>query len=700
MGLRILNLVQGTGEWLSHRAACLNASDAPAMRGASKYQSRSDLIRQKATGIQPEHDAGTLARFRAGHDAEASIRPYAESIIGEPLYPVTGENIIDGLRLSASSDGLNMDGNIGFEHKLWNEALAESVNNGVVPDSHIWQIVHQHVVFGIEKTLFVVSDGTDQKAVHCWVTTTPEQESALLAGWKQFQADVAEYQPEESAAPVIGAEPETLPALFVQVEGRVVAGDVKAYRAHVDSWVAQLPAIFETDQDFKDGAKAVKACEDAESNLKALAQQIRGQMHDVDTVFRLLEESGATIRDARLRIDAAVKLNSKRIREQAVINAGNEFRAYIETLSVRIGVPLPFNPVDFGASIKGLKTVASMNNAIGTALANYRIKADAVAFCIAENKAAAAGCMHLFPDFMNLCTKEPADFKNLIIARQAEAERRETARLESERARIRAEEQAKAEREAQAKAQAEQAERDAESARLRVIEEDRVAKAQAQAIADALASSRAEADANAQPLVNLLESVGAKVVDVTPVDDGATIKLGDICARLGFTLTAQFVASLGFDPVSTDRSAKLYRASDFHRICAALVRHIQTVQAGQPAPVTQAAPATTRNPERTADMATRAPAAAFDDAANYQHIPMKEVESHKIKAVGYDEATRTLAVTFQRGAGAIYHYPDVEPQVYADFIGAESLGTFFGQHLQSLPFKKFRPEEVVTWSKP
>jgi len=94
-------------------------------------------------------------------------------------------------------------------------------------------------------------------------------------------------------------------------------------------------------------------------------------------------------------------------------------------------------------------------------------------------------------------------------------------------------------------------------------------------------------------------------------------------------------------------------------------------------------------------MAKNATPAAFSDEP-YNPIPMKLVESHKIKAVGYDEATRTLAVTFQRGAGAIYHYPDIEPQVYADFIGAESLGTYFGKYLQNLPFKKFRaPEEAA-----
>jgi len=69
-------------------------------------------------------------------------------------------------------------------------------------------------------------------------------------------------------------------------------------------------------------------------------------------------------------------------------------------------------------------------------------------------------------------------------------------------------------------------------------------------------------------------------------------------------------------------------------------------------------------------------------------IELKPVESHKLKAVGYDAATKTLAVQFPYGK-AIYHYPNVEPETHAAFIGAESLGRFFGAHIQALPFEKF-----------
>ena len=76
-------------------------------------------------------------------------------------------------------------------------------------------------------------------------------------------------------------------------------------------------------------------------------------------------------------------------------------------------------------------------------------------------------------------------------------------------------------------------------------------------------------------------------------------------------------------------------------------------------------------------------------------IAMDSVESNQIKSIGYDPETKTLAVTFTRGTGAIYHYPDVEQATFDAFVAAESAGTFFGKHIKDLPFKKYRAENVA-----
>ena len=78
---------------------------------------------------------------------------------------------------------------------------------------------------------------------------------------------------------------------------------------------------------------------------------------------------------------------------------------------------------------------------------------------------------------------------------------------------------------------------------------------------------------------------------------------------------------------------------------------------------------------------------------DYVAIPMTPVQSNQVAAVGYDAATQTLAVTFSRGPGNIYHYPNVPPDLHTQFMEAESKGSFFGQHIKALPFEKFQAPE-------
>lgn len=67
-----------------------------------------------------------------------------------------------------------------------------------------------------------------------------------------------------------------------------------------------------------------------------------------------------------------------------------------------------------------------------------------------------------------------------------------------------------------------------------------------------------------------------------PAGEPATLKLGTIGERLGFTLTEAFVSEvLGIQPSGKDKRAVLYRESDFSRICDALSRHVLQAKAGE-----------------------------------------------------------------------------------------------------------------------
>ena len=91
----------------------------------------------------------------------------------------------------------------------------------------------------------------------------------------------------------------------------------------------------------------------------------------------------------------------------------------------------------------------------------------------------------------------------------------------------------------------------------------------------------------------------------------------------------------------------------------------------------------------------RATPAAFSDK-EYKAIPMTAVQSKQIAAVGYDAASKTLAMTFTRGPGHVYHYPNVEQKTHDEMMAAESKGAFFGQHIKTLAFDKFpAPEKAA-----
>lgn len=72
-------------------------------------------------------------------------------------------------------------------------------------------------------------------------------------------------------------------------------------------------------------------------------------------------------------------------------------------------------------------------------------------------------------------------------------------------------------------------------------------------------------------------------------------------------------------------------------------------------------------------------------------ITLHPVKSGKLKALGHDPVSNTLAASFPTGSGAIYHYPGFSADDYKALIEAESVGKHFIANVQHLPFDKYVP---------
>ena len=564
--MKELNLIQGSPEWLAARTKYFTASEANAMTGESKYQSRSALLKQKATGIAEEVDAATKARFDNGHATEAACRQLAEEVIGAELYPVVA--IDDSEKFLASSDGVaSKDGAItwlpiGWEHKALNASLAELVKAGIVPDSHKWQLVHQCMVFGFEKILFSVSDGTRENHHYCWFVPTAEDFARLEAGWDQFALDLANYQHVAEKPAVVGKAPEMLPALHIEVTGMVTASNLAVFKDHALAVFSGIKTTLQTDDDFADAEKTVKWCKEVEDRLDAAKQNALGQTASIDELFRTIDSISAESRRVRLDLDKKVKAEKENRKLDLVRSTTQEFQAHCDALTKRVGVPFSC-PLPAGDAIKGLKTLDSMRDKLSTALANAKIEANAIADRIEANRKTVED-MSLLPDFAQVCTKAPEDFAALLAMRVAQRKAAEEKRLEQERERIRAEEQAKAQREAsEALRKQQMQEAEAERARREAEHNANVERINAE-----------QAAVERRPAESETQTVAAVVTPAIANDCLTTIKLGEICTRLGFNVTADFLASLGVSPVATEKNAKLYPAAKFPSICRLISDHV------------------------------------------------------------------------------------------------------------------------------
>lgn len=538
---------QGSAEWLDLRTKYFTASEAPAMMGESKYQTRNTLLHLKATGVATAVDAATQRLFDAGHETEARARIILEKYLGEDLFPIvaTRDNLL------ASVDGIDMAETTVFEHKLFNKDVVAMTEAGELSPHYYWQLEQQLYVTGAERALFICSDGTEENFYMLEYRPVPGRIEKLLAGWAQFERDLAAYVPSEPSLAVVAEAVQDLPAVSVQVNGQIeVRENFKIFEVALRDFLEnKLIREPQTDQDFADLDLQIKAMKKAEDTLNAAEAMMLAQIQSVDEAKRQKDMLAKLVRDNRLMAEKLLASEKERRRTEKVIAARKAFADHVAELQREIsGVRLDIAVPDFAGSIKGLKTMSSIQDKIDTALANGKIAADQLAADLRTKltwiDANAADYLVLLADLQQLAAKPFDDFKLAVTARIDAHKKAEEARLEAERERIRQEEAARLEAEQQQE-------------QPRASETEIVATTAPQLLAAAV------------------RNIPRSTPNAVP-----SLRLGQINNRLApISLTADGLTRLGITHAATDKSAKLYYESDFSRICAALLRHIESVQA-------------------------------------------------------------------------------------------------------------------------
>ncbi|WP_195724670.1 YqaJ viral recombinase family protein [Herbaspirillum sp. CAH-3] len=633
-------LEQGTEAWDQFRLTHYGASEAAAMLGLSKKASRAELLRLKYLGDAKQFSDWVQENILdRGHEVEALARPLVEDLIGEELYPVTCSAQLmpawASYEMSASCDGLTMGEDVAFEHKQYNADLFASVSAGIVPEEHLPQCQQVLMVTGAKELYFVVSDGTREKFAYAVVLPDAEWQERILAGWCQFDKDLAAYQLPE-AEKVLAAEPVlALPAVSVQVSGTIaVVNNFPAFEVAVRNFLANdLIREPKTDQDFVNLDLQIKEMKSGREAIKLAKGRIFSQMEAVDAAVRAAEMLDALLQQNCSMAEKLLASEKERRRAELIETARKAMAAHGEALQSEIqGVRLAVAMPDFAGAIKGLKSLTSMKEKLDAALANGKAAADMAAADIRKKLAWVAEHADehraLLADLQQLVAKPMEDFQLTITSRIKEHQQRQ----EQERERIRAEAEARAQREQQKLKDEEDALIDRIWAAARRIEGNRVGYVQkaisyfeagagnyanderprvvaaveaaraemqvklAEAQAHEAEISRQEAERReresavqqqnilaekaqeAEAAAHAPRTVAAPAAAPRREPSGQpTLRLGQICERIApLSITADGLAGLGFVHAGTDKAAKLYHESDFQAMCYAISNHVLT----------------------------------------------------------------------------------------------------------------------------
>ncbi len=138
MPYTILNLKQGTPEWLEWRSQGIGASDAPTIMGENPWKSAGYLLEEKCGRRKGNFTNAAMAR---GVRLEPEARKSYETKVGIQVTPACLQSARHEW-MRASVDGLAANGTSVVEIKCGESAYRKASTSRAVPDYYYGQLQH------------------------------------------------------------------------------------------------------------------------------------------------------------------------------------------------------------------------------------------------------------------------------------------------------------------------------------------------------------------------------------------------------------------------------------------------------------------------------------------------------------------------------------------------------------------------------
>lgn len=189
--MKIIELDQGSQEWLSWRKTVITATDCPAIKGSSPW-STAYKCWQKKLDLIPEQK--TNDAMERGKKLEPIIRERFIKKYGLNMTPIVVESSEYDF-LGASLDGLSDCGRYLLEIKTGGYNLHKMAKEGSIPAYYMDQMQHQLLVTGAEKCFYQVGSEDEEKDEVIEVYPHPEFAKEFLPLARSFWKCIAFNEP-------------------------------------------------------------------------------------------------------------------------------------------------------------------------------------------------------------------------------------------------------------------------------------------------------------------------------------------------------------------------------------------------------------------------------------------------------------------------------------------------------------------------
>lgn len=138
MSYQLLDLEQGSQEWLAFRQEHIGSSDAPIIDGRSPWKTPYQLYQEKLGIVKPGPENEAMRRGKA---LEADARLALGAFLGVTLTPavIQSRNIP---WMISSLDGMSPDGRVVCEIKCPGEDDHSLARKGLIPEKYVPQLQH------------------------------------------------------------------------------------------------------------------------------------------------------------------------------------------------------------------------------------------------------------------------------------------------------------------------------------------------------------------------------------------------------------------------------------------------------------------------------------------------------------------------------------------------------------------------------